>query len=102
MDSDRIKAIVAKAQLVLSCYDIAFDDVANQEADELLEMLLKFAGKSQTFSVAVVCHLQDQGFKILDRDNDVTDRFRAKFSKALALDERSMTAIKTIAARLFR
>lgn len=92
MDSDKIKAIVAKVNALRR---------GEGQPDDVMDSMCKDMGKSPTLAVAIIAHLRDEGHDLFTLSGDKAEAFREKFkAKVEKLGERELSQLKTISKRL--
>lgn len=97
MRSDKIKGIVAQANIVLESSEDRDIEVIN-----LLDMLVEDGKRSPVFVLAITKHLQASDIDLLEGDSESHRQFQGHFGKALDdLSESDLENIGRITQRLF-
>lgn len=93
MESDKIKAIVAKVKALTR---------GEEEPETVMSAMIKDMGRSPTFAVAIIHRLRDEGIDLMERDGEEAEAFKAKFRPQIEkLGERELTQSQKILSRLF-
>lgn len=94
MESDKIKAIVAKVKALSR---------GEEEAGSVMNAMVKDMGRSPTFAVAIIQRLKDEGIDLMTEDGEEAEAFKAKFRPQMEkLGERELSQSQKIISRLFQ
>lgn len=93
MESDKIKAIVAKVKALSR---------GEEDAGSVMNAMVKDMGRSPTFAVAIIQRLKDEGIDLMTEDGEEAEAFKAKFRPQMEkLGERELSQSQKILSRLF-
>ena len=93
MESDKIKAIVAKVKALSR---------GEEDAGSVMNAMVKDMGRSPTFAVAIIQRLNDEGIDLMTEDGEEAEAFKAKFRPQMEkLGERELSQSQRILSRLF-
>ena len=93
METSKIRDIVSLAKSLIK---------GEGNATDLMSKMLSDMTKSQTFAVAIITHLKEEGINLIAMEGEVASLFLAKFQPQIEkLSEREFTQIRKISEKLF-
>lgn len=103
MQSEQVKAIVAKTNGIVQTGDTTLDsNEARNLVSSLLLSLCSLCNKNYYFAVAIYQHLLDSGFEMNNVRGDASTLFMDKFGKTMnGLDATQLVTIRRVAESLF-